>query len=1021
MTNPKPIPVGQKERAVQKRVVELFRDRLGYDYLGDWHERENNRAIERDMLASFLSDVQGYDDEPIRRALFQLEQVAGNQSASLFDVNREVYGLLRYGVNVSTGAGEHKRTVELIDWKNPSRNHFAIAEEVTVAGQHKRRPDLVLYVNGLAIGLIELKRSTVSIGEGIRQAISLRNPLFIRPFFAAMQLVMAGNDTEGLHYATTQTPQKFWLRWQEEGVAPDPAQSPLDQALTQLCNKDRIIELLHDFILFDSGTKKTCRHNQFFGIKAAQAYVKRREGGIIWHTQGSGKSLTMVWLAKWIRENIAGSRVLIITDRTELDEQIEGVFVGVGEEIYRTKSGTDLIAQLNDTIPPLICSLVHKFGGKEDDEAATDDFIAELKKAIPSGFAPKGDLYVFVDECHRTQSGKLNAAMKAILPDALFLGFTGTPLLKKDKQTSMEVFGPFIHTYRYDEGVRDGVVLDLLYEARDIDQEITSPEKIDKWFEAKTAGLSDLAKAQVKEKWGTMRKVMSSKSRLEKIVQDIVMDFGTRDRLMSGRGNAILVSDSIYNACRYYELFQQTPLKDECAIVTSYEPTPADIKSEDSGEGLTEKLRHHSIYTDMLAGKTTEEFEKAAKKKFIEEPGQMRLLIVVAKLLTGFDAPSATYLYLDKQLADHGLFQAICRVNRLDGDDKDYGYIIDYKDLFKSLERSMSDYTSEAFDAYAKEDVEGLLTNRLEKAQQRLTDALETIRALCEPVAPPRDTPAFLHFFCGGNASDKDGLKETEPKRLGLYQCTAKLIRAYANIANEMGEAGYDTSTAQAVLDEVTFYEKVRNEVKLASGDFVDLKLYEPAMRHLIDAYIRAEESEKISEFDDMTLIQLIVERGEGAIDALPEGIKGSQEAVAETIENNVRKLIIDETPVNPRYYEQMSQLLDDLIEERRTQAINYEKYLAKILELANKVATPQGGKTRPPEIDSPEKIALFDYLDDDAPLAVAIDAAIRAVKKDDWRGNLMKEREIKRAIRQHVDDAKVEDIFDLVKGQHGY
>lgn len=267
----------------------------------------------------------------------------------------------------------------------------------------------------------------------------------------------------------------------------DPAQSVLDQALAQLCNKDRIIELMHDFILFDMGVKKTCRHNQYFGIKAAQAYVKRREGGIIWHTQGSGKSLTMVWLAKWIRENIPGSRVLLITDRTELDEQIEGVFHGVGEPIYRTKSGADLIAKLNDTIPPLICSLVHKFGGKEDDDSAADDFIAELKKAIPSDFAPKGDLYVFVDECHRTQSGKLHSAMKAILPDALFLGFTGTPLLKKDKQTSMEVFGPFIHTYRYDEGVRDGVVLDLLYEARDIDQDITSPEKIDTWFDAKTA------------------------------------------------------------------------------------------------------------------------------------------------------------------------------------------------------------------------------------------------------------------------------------------------------------------------------------------------------------------------------------------------------------------------------------------------------------------------------------------------------------------------------------------------------
>ena len=267
------------------------------------------------------------------------------------------------------------------------------------------------------------------------------------------------------------------------------------------------------------------------------------------------------------------------------------------------------------------------------------------------------------------------------------------------------------------------------------------------------------------------------------------------------------------------------------------------------------------------------------------------------KLLTGFDAPSATYLYIDKKMQDHGLFQAICRVNRLDGDDKEYGYIIDYKDLFKSLETSIKDYTAEAFEGYEKEDVAGLLSDRLEKARERLDDALEAIRALCEPVEPPRDTGAHIRFFCGQDTSDKTALKENEPKRLTLYKLAASLLRAYADIASEMSEAGYSDDEIAAIKGDVDHFEKVRNEVKLASGDYIDLKMYEPAMRHLIDAYIRAEESQVISAFDDMSLIQLIVERGAGAVDALPKDIRQSKEAVAETIENNVRKLIIDETP----------------------------------------------------------------------------------------------------------------------------
>jgi type I restriction enzyme R subunit len=1056
--------VGQRERKTQQRVVALLRDRLGYAYLGDWSDREGNSNVEEGLLRRFLREKQGYDDDLIKRALFLLGKAAADTSKSLYDRNRAVYDLLRYAVKVKRGAGERTEDVWLVDWGRPERNHFAIAEEVTVAATdpraHTKRPDVVLYVNGIALGVLELKRSIVSVAEGIRQNLDNQKRVFIEHFFSTIQWVMAGNDTEGLRYGAIETSEKHYIAWKE----PSEAANPLDRALLQICAKDRFLELVHDFVVFDAGVKKICRPNQYFGVRAARDFVKRREGGIVWHTQGSGKSLTMVWLTKWIREHVKDARVLIVTDRTELDEQIEKVFKGVSEDIYRTRSGADLVARLNEATPWLLCSLIHKFGGKEDAEAEPDvpAYIAELTRALPAGFSAKGDLVVFVDECHRTQSGELHKAMKTILPNALFIGFTGTPLLKADKQKSIEVFGRYIHTYKFDEAVKDRVVLDLRYEARDIDQHLTSQARVDQWFAAKTRGLTDLARAQLKQRWGTLRRVLSSQDRLERIVDDVLMDFATRDRLASGRGNALLVSGSIYQACKLYELFARTDLAGRCAIVTSYRPGPADIKGEESGEGLTERLRQYDIYRQMLAGwfretpetavSKVDEFEKAVKKKFIEEPGQMKLLIVVDKLLTGFDAPSATYLYIDKQMRDHGLFQAICRVNRLDGDDKEYGYIVDYKDLFRSLEGAVRDYTSGALDGYDREDVAGLLEDRLAKARERLEETLEMVRALCEPVAPPRDSAAYLRYFCAEESGNADQLAANEPSRAALYKHVAALVRAFANLANELAEAGYSESEIAALRAEVDHFEKVRAEVKLASGDYVDLKMYEPAMRHLIDTYIRADESRKVSAFDDLSLVQLIVERGPEAVDALPEGIRRNKDAAAEVIENNVRRLIIDEQPINPKYYEKMSQLLDALIQQRRQEALDYQKYLEEIVALTRQIRNPVIGGGYARALDTPGKRALYDNLDRDESLALAVDAAVRASRQDDWRSNTFKVKKVRNAIRAalaqdvvrppetgspgvqshetqrgwsgeagEAPEARVERILELVKNQDEY
>jgi len=782
----------------------------------------------------------------------------------------------------------------------------------------------------------------------------------------------------------------------------------------------RFLALIHDFVVFDAGIKKVCRQNQYFGVKAAQEFIRRREGGIIWHTQGSGKSLIMVWLAKWIREHRPAARVLIITDRAELDEQIEKVFLGVSEKIYRTKSGADLIDKLNRTEESLLCSLVHKFGGKGNGEPEADEGTKEFIEAIrklPPGFSAKGDIHVFVDECHRTQSGDLHRAMKALLPNAIFIGFTGTLLLKADKQKSIEVFGRYIHTYKFDQAVREGVVLDLRYEARDIDQSITSQKKIDEWFEAKTKGLNDLAKAQLKQKWGAMQRVLSSQSRLGKIVADILLDMATRPRLADGHGNAMLVAGSIYEACKYYELFAKTELKGKCAVVTSYAPAVADAKGETTGRGETDNLFKYAVYREMLADwfdepagtavNKAETFEKEVKKRFIEQPGQMKLLIVVDKLLTGFDAPPATYLYIDKPMRDHGLFQAICRVNRLDGEDKEYGTVIDYKDLFKPLEGAVADYTSGAFDAYDKEDVNGLLKNRLEQAREDLEEAREVVKVLCEPVEQPKDSAAYLRYFCAKDSGNAEQLKDNEPKRLKLYQYTATLLRAFASLASELSEAGYTADEADKIKTEVDHYSKVRDEVRLASGDYIDLKAYEPAMRFLIDTYIRAEDSEKISAFDDMSLIQLIVERGPDAVNALPKGIRKSEDAVAETIENNVRRLIINESPVDPAYYEKMSKLLDALIEQRRKGVVSYKEYLEQIARLTREATQPSGGPGGyPAAINTAGKRALYNNLGKDEKLALRVDKAVQESRQDGWRGNAMKTRRVRNAIKAVLEQA---------------
>ena len=1009
------------ERATQNRLIAVFRNELNYRYLGDWRDRPNNSDIEEEILTDYLK-TRDYSAEQISRAIHRLRTEVTNPNRSLYDNNEAVYSLLRYGVPVRVEAGKVTETVHLIDWKQPDKNDFAIAEEVTLRGPLERRPDLVIYINGIAVAVIELKNSYSSIANGIRQSLSNQQKEFNEWFFTTVQLIFAGNDSEGLRYGSIKTEEQYFLKWKEDEH--DNTRFKLDKYLLKMCRKDRLIELVRDFVLFDGGVKKLPRVHQYVGVKKAQEHVNAYKGGIIWHTQGSGKSIVMVLLARWILENKPNARVLILTDRDELDKQIERVFHDAGETIYRTSSGRDLMEQLGQAKPRLLCSLVHKFGKKGVDDF--DSFIEELKQQ-PS--LAVGELFVFVDECHRSQSGKLHKTMKALLPGAVFIGFTGTPLLKKDKATSLEVFGGYIHTYKFGEAVEDEVVLDLVYDARDIPQRLDSEYQVDAWFEAKTKGLNDWQKAALREQWGTMQKVLSSRSRMDRVVQDIVFDFTVKPRLNTERGNAMLVASSIYEAAKYFELFQKTPFRGKCAVVTSYNPQAKDVTLEETGANSeTEKQFLYNTYKtllkDVLAqpGKTqTETYEDEVKKLFKEQPANMRLLIVVDKLLTGFDAPPCTYLYIDKSMQDHGLFQAICRTNRLDGEDKEFGYIVDYKDLFKKVQGAMSVYTSELDDSVGGASPEVLLQDRLKAGRERLDEAREAIALLCEPVEPPKSVLEHIHFFCG-NIEIPEDLKEREPRRVALYKTTAALVRAYSSIANDLAEAGYSNMEIVRLKQEVTDTVKLRDTIRQASNETIDLKAFEADMRHLIDTYIQADAARPISDFGETGLVELIVKSGiADAVSKLPQGIRENPAAMAETIANNVRSTIVRDQLNDPAFYDKMSALLNEIIADLRAQRINYQEFLKRVAELAKKLVAGQEQDT-PQQISTRGLRVLYSNLGQDKELAVKIDEAVKKVRPADWRSTQAKRLVVKQALWNILQDAdEVERIFRIIEHHEEY
>lgn len=1026
--------IGEPERPVQNRLLALFKEKLKYEYLGNYEYRTCNRNIESKLLFDYLMSTKKWSGEEAKRAITKLEKEAYCTPQNMQEKNEKVYSLLRYGANVSPDVGTKKITVNLIDWEHPDKNQFYIAEEVTINSStpdsFTKRPDLVIYVNGIALAVIELKRSKVSVHDGIRQTIGNQQENFIRPFFSTVQLLFAGNDSQGLYYGVIDTPEKFWLRWKEPDAS---IPNELDRSVTQWFNKERLLEMIHDFLVFDAGVKKVCRPNQYFAVKAAQPRCEKKEGGVIWEAQGSGKSLIMVWLAEWIHENIDNSRVVIITDREELDEQISDGFKDTGETIARAKSGAGLIGMLNEEAPWLLCTLIHKFGkknveGKGDmagvkSEIPLEKYLEDIVAQLPQGFKAKGNIFVFIDECHRTQGGYLHEAMKTIMgKDVMMIGFTGTPLLHTQKKDTWQTFGPLIHAYRFNEAVEDGVILDLRYESRKVDQFLGNKDKIDAWFEKKTKGLNKVAAARLKGRWATMQNIFSSRQRIDAVVGDICLDMDTTPMLVNRRGNAILVADSIYQACRYWDAFQKTALKGHCAVITSFEAKADDINMASSGENESEDEYKYRIYKEMTDGhKSVSAFEAYAKKEFIDHPKNMRLLIVVDKLLTGFDAPSACVLYIDKHMENHNLFQAICRVNRVDGDDKEYGYIVDYQNLFECISGAIGDYTSDgaALSGYDKEDIEGYIKEKNKACRKDLEEAKEQVEALLALVHPQTREGFFRYFVYDDNAPEEEmdkQLDDNAEKRSKLYKYVRRYLNCYANLANSLEDMGYSEAERKEYAECARKYDALKREIELRSNDHIDMRRYEPDMRQVLDLYVKAEDSEVIAKLDDTSFLDIVAAQNEEQLNDLPDELKDEYgRASAETVEANLREVIRKDSPFNPAYYGKLSIILQELIDKRKKEMLDYEEYMKELIELVKK-ARGKSANSYPESIKTPGMRALYDNLGQNEYLAIRTHEVIKENAIVGFRDNRLKQRKLIKALAKLLGDEMAQKIYDIIK-----
>ena len=990
------IPVANEMSTSQRPAIEVLQ-KLGYKYIS---EEENKKlrnyiltdVIFKDILAKKLNEINSYEykGEKYKFSASTIGQAIKDLNedlvTGLISTNEKIYDLLTLGKSYQENMVDGtKRSFDIkyIDFEHPENNDFYVTEEFSVLrmnGKDYARPDIVLFVNGIPLAVIECKDASVPIIQAISQNIRNQKPDYIPQLFKFIQIVMAANKNE-TKYATCGTPDKFWSTWNEQYVE---KQNELldktvigrqvtkqDRDIISLFEKERFLELIKDFIIFEAGTKKICRYQQYFAVKAMLERIKHdKKGGVVWHTQGSGKSITMVYITKKLMEDkeIQNPQVVIVTDRVDLDKQIHKTFNRIGVEAARATTGNNLTDLIKDEKVRVITTVVNKF--------------ETVVKSGVSVDAP--NTFILVDEGHRTQYGEINRRMQEVFKGAIYISFTGTPIMKRDRNI-FDKFGGLIHKYSLDDALKDKAIVPLIYEGKMVDQEV-SKEAIDMRLDMLTRNLTEEQKTDVMKKWSRFEKVASSEQRLELIAWDIAKNY---NETLKGTGfNAMLACNKKIEAVKYYNIFREEFPELEVAVVIS----PPDMRE---GEGSIDEDTNDIVkkfYINALSNyKNEEEYEETIKSKFIN--GDIDILIVVDKLLTGFDAPKASTLYLDKQIKEHNLLQAIARVNRL-CDGKDYGYIVDYRGLLGELDKALTMYQEAGLEEFDEEDIKSSVYY-IDTEINNMFEAYEKLKEIFKNIKNKNDLEEY------------EVLLEDEKIRKDFYDKLCK-FGSMLGIILPSDQAYYKVGKEKIseLRKALAFYQKLRATVKLRYSETIDHKEYEAKMQKLLDNYVVAKEMMRITEPVDIT----DAENFDKELEKM-----GTDRGKADTIRTRLTRTISEKSKEDPAYYKKFSTRIEETIEAYRNRRITDSEYLQKMQDIKEDFRKGNSGIVYPSNITTENSRAFYGVIYDKliprmkenanieeiGEIALTIQREIESKIKRDWHYNT----DIHNEIAQVIDD----------------
>mgnify|MGYP002592930785 FL=1 len=990
------IPIANEMTTSQRPAIEVLQ-KLGYKYIS---EEENKKlrnyiltdVIFKDTLAKKLNEINNYEykGEKYKFSASTIGQAIKDLNedlvTGLISTNEKIYDLLTLGKSYQENMVDGtKRSFDIkyIDFEHPENNDFYVTEEFSVLrmnGKDYARPDIVLFVNGIPLAVIECKDASVPIIQAISQNIRNQKPDYIPQLFKFIQIVMAANKNE-TKYATCGTPDKFWSTWNEQYVE---KQNELldktvigrqvtkqDRDIISLFEKERFLELIKDFIIFEAGTKKICRYQQYFAVKAMLERIKHyKKGGVVWHTQGSGKSITMVYVTKKLMEDkeIQNPQVVIVTDRVDLDKQIHKTFNRIGVEAARATTGNNLTELIKNEKIRVITTVVNKF-----------------ETVVKSGISVDApNTFILVDEGHRTQYGEINRRMQEVFKGAIYISFTGTPIMKKDKNI-FDKFGGLIHKYSLDDALKDKAIVPLIYEGKMVDQEV-SKEAIDMRLDMLTRNLTPEQKTEVMKKWSRFEKVASSEQRLELIAWDIAKNY---NETLKGTGfNAMLACNKKVEAVKYYNIFRDEFPELEVAVVIS---SPDMREGEGSIDEDTNDIVKKFYINAISSYKNEEEYEETIKSKFIN--GDIDILIVVDKLLTGFDAPKASTLYLDKQIKEHNLLQAIARVNRL-CDGKDYGYIVDYRGLLGELDKALTMYQEAGLEEFNEEDIKSSVYY-IDTEINNMFEAYEDLKGLFKDIKNKNDLEEY------------EILLEDENIRKDFYNKLCK-FGSMLGIILPSDQAYYKVGKEKIseLRKALAFYQKLRATVKLRYSETIDHKEYEAKMQKLLDNYVVAKEMMRITEPVDIT----DAENFDKELEKM-----GTDRGKADSIRTRLTRTISEKSKEDPAYYKKFSTRIEETIEAYRNRRITDSEYLQKMQDIKEDFRKGNSGISYPTNITTENSRAFYGVIYDKliprmkenanieeiGEIALNIQREIESKIKRDWHYNT----DIHNEIAQAIDD----------------